>query len=46
VREPVIIHWLGEMFYPALEGYWGQRDSVCPLSRSLPDFMPFATETN
>jgi hypothetical protein len=23
VREPVIIHWLGEMFDPALEGYWG-----------------------
>jgi hypothetical protein len=26
VREPVIIHWLGEMFDPALEGYWGSRD--------------------
>jgi len=26
VREPVIIHWLGEMFDPALEGYWGARD--------------------
>jgi len=23
VREPVIIHWLGEMFDPALVGYWG-----------------------
>jgi hypothetical protein len=22
-REPVIIHWLGEMFDPALAGYWG-----------------------
>jgi len=22
VREPVILHWLGEMFDPALEGYW------------------------
>jgi len=22
----VIIHWLGEMFDPALEGYWGSRD--------------------
>ena len=22
VREPVIIHWLGEMFDPALAGYW------------------------
>ncbi|MGY3037563.1 hypothetical protein ACVIIV_006733 [Bradyrhizobium sp. USDA 4354] len=26
VREPVIIHWLGDMFDPALTGYWGTRD--------------------
>jgi hypothetical protein len=26
VREPVIIHWLGEMFDPALAGYWGYAD--------------------
>ena len=26
VKEPVIIHWLGEMFDPALEGYWGKQD--------------------
>ncbi len=25
-REPVMIHWLGEMFDPALEGYWGRAD--------------------
>jgi hypothetical protein len=25
-REPVIIHWLGEMFDPALAGYWGYDD--------------------
>ena len=25
VGEPVIIHWLGEMFDPALDGYWGSR---------------------
>ncbi len=25
-REPVIIHWLGEMFDPALAGYWGSPD--------------------
>src|SRR5436305_5935244 len=23
VKQPVIIHWLGEMFDPALAGYWG-----------------------
>jgi hypothetical protein len=26
VRAPVIIHWLGEMFDPALDGYWGYGD--------------------
>jgi len=26
VKEPVIIHWLGEMFDPALQGYWGYMD--------------------
>ncbi|ARZ70018.1 hypothetical protein SMD11_4416 [Streptomyces albireticuli] len=24
--RPVILHWLGPMFDPALEGYWGSRD--------------------
>jgi len=26
VREPVIIHWLGDMFDPALRNYWGTND--------------------
>lgn len=26
VRQPVILHWLGEMFDPALHGYWGSED--------------------
>ena len=26
VSQPVILHWLGPMFDPALEGYWGSRD--------------------
>jgi hypothetical protein len=24
VKEPVVLHWLGEMFDPALSGYWGK----------------------
>jgi hypothetical protein len=28
VKEPVVIHWLGEMFDPALEGYWGKQDHL------------------
>lgn len=26
VTQPVILHWLGDMFDPALTGYWGSRD--------------------
>jgi len=26
VKQPVIMHWLGEMFDPALQGYWGNID--------------------
>lgn len=26
VKEPVILHWLGDMFDPALKGYWGHTD--------------------
>jgi len=26
VKDPVIIHWLGEMFDPALAGYWSSKD--------------------
>lgn len=25
-KDPVIIHWLGEMFDPQLKGYWGSED--------------------
>ena len=32
VREPVIIHWLGEMFDPALEGYWGHKDHMTAMT--------------
>jgi hypothetical protein len=31
VREPVIIHWLGEMFDPALKGYWGEADHMAAM---------------
>jgi hypothetical protein len=24
VKQPVVLHWLGEMFDPALAGYWGK----------------------
>ncbi|MEV8066304.1 dihydrodipicolinate synthase family protein [Streptomyces sp. NPDC085995] len=33
--EPVILHWLGPMFDPALEGYWGSAD----LDRATETFL-------
>jgi hypothetical protein len=35
VTEPVIIHWLGEMFDPALEGYWGKKDHLAAMDVCL-----------
>ena len=35
VREPAVIHWLGEMFDPALKGYWGSRDVGAALDACL-----------
>ncbi len=35
VKEPVIIHWLGEMFDPALEGYWGNADHMEAMKTCL-----------
>src|SRR5260370_179846 len=35
VKEPVIIHWLGEMFDPALEGYWGHKDHYAAMAVAL-----------
>jgi uncharacterized protein DUF993 len=35
VKAPVIIHWLGEMFDPALEGYWGDRDHLRAMETAL-----------
>ena len=34
-REPVIIHWLGDMFDPALAGYWGSRDLDAAMDTCL-----------
>jgi hypothetical protein len=43
VRRPVLLHWLGEMFDPALRGYWGTTDldeAVETLLSLLRDYAP------
>ncbi len=34
-REPVILHWLGDMFDPALAGYWGSADIPAAMDTAL-----------
>jgi hypothetical protein len=34
-RQPVILHWLGDMFDPALAGYWGTRDLDAAMDTAL-----------
>jgi hypothetical protein len=34
-REPVILHWLGDMFDPALSGYWGSADTALAMDTAL-----------
>ena len=31
----MIIHWLGEMFDPALAGYWGNADHLAAMDTCL-----------
>lgn len=35
VRRPVVIHWLGEMFDPALARYWGTDDHLQGMETAL-----------
>jgi hypothetical protein len=34
-RQPVILHWLGDMFDPALAGYWGSADADAAMDTAL-----------
>jgi hypothetical protein len=35
VRQPVILHWLGDMFDPQLAGYWGTTDVDAAMETCL-----------
>ncbi len=35
VKQPVVLHWLGEMFDPALAGYWGNADHMRAMDTCL-----------
>ncbi len=43
-REPVILHWLGDMFDPALAGYWGSADIGTAMNVALDVIQRHATK--
>ena len=34
-KQPVVLHWLGDMFDPALKGYWGSDDADKAMDTAL-----------
>jgi hypothetical protein len=34
-KQPVVLHWLGDMFDPALKGYWGSKDIDAAMDTAL-----------
>lgn len=34
-QQPVILHWLGDMFDPALAGYWGSKDVEAAMDTAV-----------
>jgi len=34
-KQPVVLHWLGDMFDPALSGYWGSADVGAAMNTAL-----------
>ena len=34
-KQPVVLHWLGDMFDPALAGYWGSKDTQAAMDTAL-----------
>jgi hypothetical protein len=34
-KQPVVLHWLGDMFDPALAGYWGTRNVDAAMDTAL-----------
>lgn len=34
-KQPVILHWLGDMFDPALAGYWGTQDVDAAMDTAI-----------
>ena len=45
-KEPVILHWLGDMFDPALAGYWGSADTSAAMDTALDIIQAHASKVD
>jgi len=45
-KQPVILHWLGDMFDPALNGYWGYQDLDKATQTALDIIHTFKDKVN
>jgi hypothetical protein len=45
-RQPVILHWLGDMFDPALAGYWGSTDPDAAMETALDVIAGYAAHVD
>ncbi|MBO6957182.1 MAG: dihydrodipicolinate synthase family protein, partial [Rhizobiales bacterium] len=46
LQQPAILHWLGEVFDPALEGYWGSKDHWQAMDTCLDVIAANAAKTD
>lgn len=46
VRQPVIIHWLGDMFDPQLAGYWGSREIDAAMDTAVAIIRDYAANVD
>ncbi|WP_322895613.1 MULTISPECIES: dihydrodipicolinate synthase family protein [unclassified Yoonia] len=46
LERPAILHWLGEMFDPALQGYWGSGDHMTAMDTCLSIIAENAAKVN
>ncbi|MBX9588917.1 MAG: dihydrodipicolinate synthase family protein [Hyphomonadaceae bacterium] len=45
-KESVIIHWLGEVFDPALAGYWGSADHMAAMDTAVGIINAYAAKVD
>ena len=45
-KQPVLLHWLGDMFDPTLTGYWGNKDTDKAMDTALGIIQAYANKVD